>query len=371
LQKGQALALISLHSMEYRVIGLMSGSSLDGLDIAYCIINEAGGKWQYTIPHAECISFDGQLTNRLRDITQASLEDYLSLDIELGKFYANAINTFIEKHSLQHKVHLVCSHGHTTLHRPSLGYSAQIGCGATMAALTSLPVINNLRMVDVALGGQGAPIVPIAEQLLFENYSAFLNIGGICNISHHQVDKIVAYDVCAANRVLNTLANRLNMPYDKDGQLAQTGSINGEALNEINMLPYFAQAAPKSLANEFGIEQVLPILDQHCVKAEDAIASMTEHIAIQVAEASAHMANGEKILVSGGGAFNTYLINRMRELCGKNNITVDVADTLTIEYKEALAMALIGVLRWREENNVINSVTGASRSSVGGALWLS
>jgi anhydro-N-acetylmuramic acid kinase len=356
--------------MIYRVLGLMSGSSLDGVDIAYCVLEENGGKWQYIIQHTACKSYPAQMQEDLLHCNKLSLEAYLQLDVNLGIFFAEATNEFIEAHNLHHKVHLIASHGHTTLHSPQLGFSAQIGCGATLSALTGIAVVNQLRCVDVALGGSGAPIVPIAEQLLFADAKLFLNIGGICNISVHKNDHVIAYDICAANRVLNLLANKLGKAYDENGDIAKQGKLNEQLLQQLNALPYFSQKYPKSLANEFGQVIVLDIINQSAVSTEDAMCTMTHHIAQQIAIAvSQHTTEPSKMLVTGGGAHNKFLMQLIAEYCAQYNCTIEIPDAQTIDYKEALAMAVIGTLRWREENNVLSSVTGATRNSIGGALW--
>jgi anhydro-N-acetylmuramic acid kinase len=356
--------------MVYRVIGLMSGSSLDGLDIAYCILDENGGKYQYAIEHSACQAYPAAMQESLLHCNELTIEQYLLLDVALAKFFATAVNEFIEAHQLQHKVHLIASHGHTTLHRPQLGYSAQIGCGATLSALTGIAVVNQLRIVDVALGGSGAPIVPIAEQLLFKDTQLFLNIGGISNISIHSENKVIAYDVCAANRVLNLLANTMGHAYDDGGSIAQSGTLNQQLLDDINALPYFKLPYPKSLANEFGQETVYNLIQQSNVSVPDAMATMVEHIAQQISKAVQENTNTEsKMLITGGGAHNTFLVQKISEYCAAHKCEIIIPDKNTIDYKEALAMALIGTLRWREENNVLNSVTGATRNSIGGALW--
>jgi anhydro-N-acetylmuramic acid kinase len=359
--------------MVYRAIGLMSGSSLDGVDIAYCVITEAGGKWTYTIDHAECSAYPQEMQDALRHSATLGLEQYLQLDIDLAKYFALSVTNFIDKYELHHKVHLICSHGHTTVHRPQLGYSAQIGCGATLAALTQLPVVNQLRSVDVALGGQGAPIVPIAEKLLFTSHSLFLNLGGIANISQHQADKVVAFDVCAANRVLNAIAAKLGKDYDDKGALARSGMVHAPTLDALNSPKYFSLTPPKSLANEFGEGIILPILEQSGLSEADQLCTMVEHIAVQVAGCcpTNTTAQTTQLLVSGGGAFNTFLIERLQTHVDAKNIEVIVPGELTVQYKEALAMALVGVMRWREDANVLCTVTGASRNSINGALWLS
>jgi anhydro-N-acetylmuramic acid kinase len=359
--------------MTYKVIGLMSGSSLDGLDIAYCHLEETGGTWRYQIMNSACVALPEHFKTSFVNINNITVHDYLMLDSAFGKWQAQQINTFITNNKLEHKVDVIASHGHTTLHNPSNGYSAQIGCGAQMAAITGIVVINNLRSADVARGGQGAPIVPIAEQLLFANNNAFLNIGGICNITFKTPNNITAFDVCPANRMLNYLSNLIDMPYDAQGAEATKGVIHEGLLQELNALDFYKKIAPKSLANEFGTGVVLPMFEKYNCSVQDKLRTACEHIATQIAHAvNLNNISNEalKILVTGGGAFNTFLIQLITEKCSIHNATIEVPDAETINYKEALAMALIGALRWREEDNVLATVTGASSNSVGGALWL-
>jgi anhydro-N-acetylmuramic acid kinase len=359
--------------MVYKVLGLMSGSSLDGLDIAYCHLEETGGVWKYQIMNSACITLPEDFKTKFVNINSTSIHEYLTLDSAFGKWQGVQINEFIINNNLEHKVDLIASHGHTTLHNPAQGYSAQIGCGAQMAAATGIVVINNLRSVDVALGGQGAPIVPIAEQLLFKDYNAFLNIGGISNISIANENNIIAFDVCPANRVLNYLSNIISLQYDANGAEAAKGNVHQQLLNELNALQFYQKQAPKSLSNEFGTAIILPIFEKYNCSIQDKLRTACEHIAIQIVAAiEVNNINKTplKMLITGGGAFNTFLINLIKDKCAKHNCEIAIPDAETINYKEALAMALIGALRWREENNVLASVTGASRNSIGGALWL-
>jgi anhydro-N-acetylmuramic acid kinase len=359
--------------MQYNVIGLMSGSSLDGLDIAYCTITEVGGQWTYSIDFAECVPFDAPLQACLKNITATDVITFVKTHTAVGKWMGNQINNFIDKHQLHHKVHLIGSHGHTAFHFPAQQTSVQIGCGAAIASNTGINVVSDLRAMDVSLGGNGAPIVPIAEKLLFADYQLFLNIGGISNISFGNKDTYIAFDICAANRVLNELALQINKPYDHDGLEAASGQILQDVLLQLNELDYYKLSYPKSLANEMGTEIILPILNNTTASIQDKLRTMTEHIAMQIAVQIQLLNSAKsplKLLVTGGGAFNKFLIKILQEKIADCNVQIELPEKNVIEYKEALAMALIAVLRWREETNVMATVTGSSRDSIGGALWM-
>ncbi len=362
--------------MVYRVIGLMSGSSLDGLDIAFVELQEQGGKWSYVIKQSTCISYDTSWKNKLADATNLSAREFVKLDAEYGHYIGKRVHEFLMENGLDFQIGLIASHGHTVFHLPG-AYSSQIGDGAAIAAETALPVVSNLRSMDVALGGQGAPIVPMGEKLLFPAHSFFLNIGGIANISYHSQNQIDAFDVCPANRVLNLLAQGKGYEYDDGGLMAMNGSVDENVLMQLNQLEYYAASFPKSLANEMGVDIVYPILKSNCKSIDDALATCVEHIAIQVAQAlellqakHADFIHGGSMLVTGGGALNSFLCERIQFHIQAQGITLIRPDEQTIQYKEALIMAVLGVLRWREEVNVSNAVTGAVRSSIGGALWL-
>ncbi len=363
--------------MIYRAIGIMSGSSLDGLDIAFAEFTETGGKWGHEILEAECFEYSKEWEDKLRQAVLLPALDYQLLHTEYGHYIGKRINGFIERYGLEHKVNLIASHGHTSFHLPGQQMTAQLGDGAAIAAETGLNVVSDLRSLDVALGGQGAPIVPIGEKLLFAGYDHFLNIGGIANISIHKHGKCIAYDVCAANRVLNMLAGEEGLQYDDGGQLAASGNVNEDLLGKLNSLEYYSKAYPKSLANSFGTDVVYPIIKASGVAVKDGLRTYVEHIALQVGNA---VADDEpqttddrrvrNLLVTGGGAMNNFLIERLKTLLAEKAIEVVIPGERTIQYKEAVIMALIGILRWREEENVLPSVTGASRGSVGGALWI-
>lgn len=362
--------------MMYRVIGLMSGSSLDGLDIAFVQLEHKGGKWSYDILAADCMPYPAEWEQKLRQATTLATPDYLALHTAYGRYCGQLVNQFIAANGLEHQVQLIASHGHTTFHDPALGYTAQLGCGAALAATTGINVVSDLRAMDVALGGQGAPIVPMGEALLLGQYPLLLNLGGIANLSAHLTQGMVAFDVCPANRVLNMLMATTGQAYDAGGALAATGFVRDEVLAKLNQLPYYSQPWPKSLANQFGTEVVYPLLKAANLSLPDALRTMVEHIAIQITRSTGRLLPnlpGQKpyqLLATGGGAFNTFLINRLSAQLKPMGVELVVPDARTINYKEALVMALLGVLRWREENTVLHTVTGAQRSSIGGAVWV-
>ena len=358
-------------NMIYYVIGTMSGSSMDGLDIVYTKFEEKGGKWNYEILQFDCIPFSNEWTKKLLHITDISAKELIKTHVDFGHWMGNEIKNFIDKHHLHHKVHLIASHGHTVFHEPELHYTFQMGDGAAIAAINKLPVVCELRNMDIALGGQGAPIVPIGEKLLWNEYEYFLNIGGIANISFAENEQHIAFDICAANRVLNLLSNELGMAYDANGAEANKGKLNEDLLYELNDLDYYKKSFPKSLSNEFGVNEVYQIIQKYSINVGDKLNTYCHHIAQQVAKVCIKDSMETKqMLVSGGGAFNTFLMSCLKEKLAKNNIEIIFPTDELIQYKEALIMGLIGVLRWREQHNVLHSVTGASSSSVGGALWM-
>ncbi len=352
----------------------MSGSSLDGLDIAYVQLDEVRGKWEYQILAAECVPYSEEWRNRLANATSATVPEFLELDTDYGKYLGNSVNAFMAKHSLDHKVHFIASHGHTVYHSPSTATTGQIGNGAAIAAITGLPVINDLRATDMALGGQGAPIVPIGDRLLFGEYKYLLNIGGIANLTiQENSESAVAFDVCPANQILNELARRSGREMDENGAIASGGQLLEDLLTQLADHPYYTTRAPKSLSNEMAMAIGAKLIRNASCKDADLLNTACHHIADQLVAAINQNGANEKsgqMLVTGGGAFNTYLLEVLRAKLSQSGIEVVVPEADVVKYKEALVMALIGTLRWREEVNVLSSVTGASRDSVSGALWL-
>ncbi len=360
--------------MVYRAIGLMSGSSLDGLDIAFAEFTEQGGHWTFEIQAADCMPYSAGWKDRLQQATALDAREYLLLHSEYGEYTGQQVNAFIDKHKLHYKTAVIGSHGHTTFHMPDRKMTAQLGDGAAIAAQTQLPVVSDLRALDIAFGGQGAPIVPIGEKMLLGDYTFFLNLGGIANISLNQ-DKYIAFDICPANRVLNMLAAKEGKEYDAGGKMAAAGTINAVLLDELNRQSYYDLPWPKSLANEYGTNIIYPVVEKAGCTTADALATFTEHIAEQIARSAWQLINahpvkeGARLLATGGGALNDFLLERIQAHLLPAGITVVKPEEKLIQYKEALIMAFIAVLRWRQEYNVISTVTGASRNSIGGALW--
>ena len=259
--------------------------------------------------------------------------------------------------------------------------TAQLGDGSAIAAVTGINVVTDLRALDVALGGQGAPLVPIGEKILLGNYNFFLNLGGIANLSANMngpaSTALIAFDVCPANRVLNLLANEVGKAYDENGELAASGTVNEGLLQQLNVLEYYSKPYPKSLSNDFGTDVVYPLIRKAGCSLPDALRTMVEHIITQISKAIQNIiGNGpqpsgnSKLLATGGGAFNNFLVDQLGQMLKPLNVEIVIPEENLVKYKEALIMALVGVLRWREENNVLASVTGAARDSIGGAVWI-
>ena len=375
--------------MLYKAIGLMSGSSLDGLDIAYVYLEEISGEWTYDIQHAACYPYEEEWTNRLRDANRLPAYDYQLLHTAFGQYLGKAVNRFISGHNLQFQVQLISSHGHTVFHDPKRKMTAQLGSGAAIAAETGIPVVTDLRAMDIALGGQGAPIVPVGEKRLLGTYCCLLNLGGIANLTVNRervqsgqspeapVGTMVAFDVCPANRVLNMLAAERGLAFDRNGELASAGRVNQALLEKLNAFSYYADPYPKSLANEFGTTEIYPLLQQEESSLENKLCTYVRHICEQVKHSVCSVLHpgqapqsGYRLLVTGGGARNGFLVEGLKQLLSPLQVEVVIADDMLVDFKEAMIMAFIGVLRWRDEVNILSSVTGASRDCVGGALWM-
>jgi anhydro-N-acetylmuramic acid kinase len=362
--------------MIYKAIGIMSGSSLDGLDIAFLHFQENAGKWNFELIKTACYKYDTEWINKLRSAHLSNAFQYQLLHSEYGHYIGRQVNNFIEKNNLHYNVQLIVSHGHTTFHSPEKKMTAQLGDGASIAAETGINTITDLRSIDVALGGQGAPIVPIGEMLLLGDHDFFLNLGGISNLSFNNKGKFIAFDVCPANRVLNMLANETGKEYDDKGEIASTGKVNEKLLSKLNALEYYGNAYPKSLPNSFGTEIIFPLINNSGCSIPDALRTFVEHIAIQIKKAITELTSHSplttrySLLATGGGAHNNFLIERLQQTWPQLNITITIPEKNIIDFKEAIIMAFIGVLRWREENNVLASVTGAKRNSIGGAVWI-
>jgi anhydro-N-acetylmuramic acid kinase len=347
--------------MHYKVIGLMSGTSLDGLDIACCNFDLKDGQWQWSICEAETIEYDNATRQRILDCETCNAESFACNNVWLGHLFGKMTTDFIARHNI--KPSFISSHGQTIFHQPERKFTSQIADINAISAQTKCSVVGNFRALDVALGGQGAPLVPIGDRLLFSNYPYCLNLGGFANISFEQNGNRLAYDIVPVNLVLNYLANKLNLPYDRDGLMAAKGRINESLLDRLNALPFYKHTKAKSLGKEWVKTNVFPLFDEFNLSVEDLLATFTEHVAVQL---SANI-KGD-CLVTGGGAYNTHLINRMRK---KTKYSLTIPDSKIINYKEALIFAFLGVLRWIGKINILSSVTGAEEDSCSGEICLS
>lgn len=356
----------------------MSGSSLDGLDVAFVEFVHNAGQWSFEILAADCYPYDEEWKSNLQSATTLNALAYQRLHTAYGHYLGQAVNRFVDEKGLHYKVGLIGSHGHTTFHEPHRKMTAQLGDGAAIAAETGLPVVSDLRALDVAFGGQGAPIVPIGEKHLLKEYAMCLNLGGIANVSFNRPEGYVAFDVCPANRVLNLIAAREGKDYDAGGELAASGNVNNEVLQRLNGLPYYGLPYPKSLANDFGTDEVYPLLQSFGLAPADEARTYVEHVVQQIQSAISNRqpttqgaeTQNQKLLVTGGGAFNAFLLQQLSAALLPLNIEVVVPEANLVQYKEATIMAFMAVLRWRQEYNVLSSVTGAQRDSIGGALWI-
>ena len=351
---------------KHKVIGLMSGTSLDGLDIACCEFTLRGSGWHYRILAAETIAYDKQTRKRLSGLDKAGALELTQSHAWFGHFSGAETRKFIRRHKLNPR--LVVSHGHTVFHQPRQGFTLQIGNGAALAAEAGLPVVCDLRSLDVALGGQGAPLVPIGDRLLFSGYDACLNLGGFANISYEQRGRRIAFDICPVNLVLNFLSAKRGRPFDRDGALAAKGSVDLDLLRKLEALPFYSQRPPKSLGKEWVDQAIMPLLDRSSSSIEDQLRTFSEHIALRIAAAiDSRFGRPARVLATGGGVYNGLLIALAREKC---KAALVIPDRLTIEFKEALIFAFLGLLRWRGEINTLRSVTGARCDSTGGAIYL-
>ena len=350
------------------VVGLMSGTSLDGLDLC-CVHFDYDGAWKYRIVKAESVDYPAELREKLATAQSLSALDYARLHSDYGLFLGAQVRDFVARNGLH--VDLVASHGQTVFHQPGVRFTAQIGSGAGIAATCGIDTVCDFRTTDVALGGQGAPLVPIGDAVLFGDYDYCLNLGGFSNISfaagagsaEAQPARRLAYDISPVNYVLNHYAGRLGMAYDRDGATARSGRVCEALLTALNALPFYTQAGPKSLGREWVEAEVYPLIESFSLPVEDVLATFVEHVAAQVAR----NVRGGRVLVTGGGARNVYLIERMRAAAPAS--TFVVPDPLTIDFKEALIFALLGALYVADLPNCLSSVTGASRDNIGGCLY--
>ncbi len=346
--------------MSCSVLGLMSGTSLDGVDLAVCSFAESD-KIEFEIKAVETIPYNQYWQKCLSDAHNLNASELTAFDIEYGKYLGELCKYFIGKSKL--KVNFIASHGHTIFHKPEKGISLQIGSGAAIAAMSGLICINDFRKTDIVLGGQGAPLVPIGDKLLLPEYSHCLNIGGIANISYDKGNSRIAFDICPANMVLNYIAEKLGYKYDEGGRISSSGRVDDTLLNSLNNLSYYHIPPPKSLGREWVYQNVIPLIEETPITPEDVLSTFVEHIAYQI---SKHITDNSNILITGGGAHNKHLIERVGN---RVNTIINLPDNMIIDFKEAMVFAFLGYLRFHGRQNVLASVTGALRDSCSGAIY--
>jgi anhydro-N-acetylmuramic acid kinase len=351
-------------AQNYNVIGLMSGTSLDGIDLAQLSIGFSDGKWSYEIGATATVPYTSAWIDRLKNAVEYTPAQLTELNTNYTQLLGTTIFDFIDQHQLSH-IDAVCSHGHTILHQPQNGFTLQIGNLPELAEYCQQKVVCDFRVQDVQLGGQGAPLVPIGDRYLFADYNYCLNLGGFSNISYEQAGQRLAFDISAVNTVLNFYAAQQGWNYDDRGSFAQSGTLHGPLFEALNALPYYQLTPPKSLGFEYVKSALLPLIDSFAIDTASKMRSFTEHVAFQIAAALPEKSGS--LLITGGGAYNDFLVLRIQQYLP--HVHVVIPNKKTIEFKEALIFGLLGVLRLRNEVNVLHSVTGASKDHCAGKVF--
>lgn len=338
----------------------MSGTSLDGVDLAYCTFKR--NESSFEINAANTFFYTNEWKKRLENADQTSAQDLALLELDISRLFSTHIKSFISDNKIT-DIDAISTHGHTVFHQPENGFTYQIGKPSYLSALSGCIVIGDFRAADLALGGQGAPLVPIGDRDLFSSYVNRINLGGFANISFEEAEKTIAFDICPLNMALNHLAKELNLDYDSEGSIARRGKINQSFLDQLNDLEYYKITGPKSLGKEWYLSQFLPLLSMTSISTEDKLRTLCEHMAMQIIRS---MRSG-KTLISGGGSHNHFLIERIKKL-SRNEI--HVAEPIIVDFKEALIFAYLGYLRLIEKINVLASVSGASKDHIAGSIHL-
>ena len=345
------------------VIGVMSGTSLDGIDLVYVKIN-ASEKYNFEILKSETVSYSNEWKSALKEGFHLSGEKLVKLNADYGIHLGNTIRNFIKGNHIE-KIDFIASHGHTIFHNPAEKYTFQIGNGPQITTVTGIKTICDFRVQDVALGGQGAPLVPVGDELLFSEYDYCLNLGGFSNISFRKNQQRIAFDICPVNIVLNHYVAAINLEYDDKGTIASTGKIANNLLSTLNSLPFYADSKPKSLGYEYVAETIFPMIDKHNLSLKDILRTFVEHVAIQISK-KIDSDSIKTMLVTGGGAFNTFLTERLQS---RTKTQLVIPNETIINYKEALVFALLGFLKDEGKNNCLKSVTGASKDHSSGVVF--
>ena len=347
----------------YKVIGVMSGTSLDGIDLVYAAFN-FDINWSFEIICTETLAYDKHWVKKLKDLVLLSESELQQIDKDYTVYLASVINRFIHKYNIS-DIDAICSHGHTALHQPEKKLTYQIGNLPDLATIVKHTVVCDFRVQDVRLGGQGAPLVPIGDALLFSEYDYCLNLGGFANMSTDINHKRIAYDICPVNIVLNYYVNQLGFDFDDSGCIATTGMVNQDLLNQLNKLDFYKEPYPKSLGLEWVRKNVMPLIDSFKLDIKDILRTFVEHIAVQISEEINHK-NNASVLITGGGVYHKLLIDTLKE---KTNNAIVIPKKNIVEFKEALIFAFLGVLKLRGEVNCLQSVTGAQYNHSSGTIF--
>jgi len=345
--------------MNILAVGTMSGTSLDGIDIALCRFSENGNNWSWDIIDAQTVTYQSEWIGKLREAHLLKAQEFLLLHNEYGCYTGQLISDFLLSKEIPQ---LIACHGHTIFHQPDKKFTFQLGNGANVAATAGITTVSDFRSLDVALGGQGAPLVPVGDQLLFPEFDYCLNIGGFANISFGKNGNRVAYDICPANIILNALSQQMGYTYDQDGQLGSSGTVNERLLQKLNNLDYYYLQYPKSLGREWIDNKIIPLLLGSGISIVDQAATIYEHIAFQISR----VFDTGKVLTTGGGSKNRFLIDKLRH---KTSCQIYLPDEKLIDFKEALIFAFLGVLAFRNSINVRSSATGALQDHIGGIIY--
>ncbi len=347
---------------EIYAIGLMSGTSLDGIDLVYVKFLKNSYK-NFKILASETVAYSLEWKQMLQNGIHFSSEELLQLDISYGKHLGAVLNNFIHNYKIE-TLDFIASHGHTILHQPEKGITLQVGSGKEIAKITKQKVVCDFRTQDVKLGGQGAPLVPIGDELLFSEFDFCLNLGGFSNVSFNKNNQRVAFDICPVNIVLNFYANKIGLEYDASGKIASEGKLNQELLDALNSLDFYSRKPPKSLGLEWVQKEIFPLINKFEVDVSSVLRTFVEHVAIQIAKI---IKDSKAVLITGGGVYNSFLMERLK--CYTNVKVVESSDAL-INYKEALIFAFLGVLKIDNQVNCLQSVTGASKNHSSGVIFL-
>ena len=341
----------------------MSGTSLDGIDIVYVKINYSNN-YSFKLLKATTIPYSMAWKSALQGGFNLSGEALTKLNADYGILLGKTILNFISKNNIK-ALNFIASHGHTIFHNPTKNYTFQIGNGPFITAITGIKSICDFRVQDVALGGQGAPLVPIGDELFFGQYDYCLNLGGFTNISFQKNKKRLAFDICPVNIVLNYYVSQLNVEYDDKGTIASTGNIDKSLLDELNALPFYKDTKPKSLGYEFIVATIIPIINKYNLEINDILRTFVAHIAQQITQ-NIDSDSAKKMLITGGGTYNTFLIKSIQALTKTHLL---IPNKNIINYKEALIFALLGFLKDEEKTNCLKSVTGASKNHSSGVIY--